>query len=75
MVPILVYVMKDTASGGESKMSVEPITKVMDRVKERLTRGFAQNPDDVMRLVEELETRLKPKTYGEPEWWGKGTGD
>lgn len=56
-------------------MSSESITKVLERVKERLTRGFAQNPGDIMRLVEELETRLKPKTYGEPEWWGKGTGD
>lgn len=56
-------------------MSSESITKVLERVKERLTRGFAQNPGDIMRLVEELETRLKPKTYGEPEWWGKGSGD
>lgn len=39
-------------------MSVEPISRVLDRVKDRSTRGFAQNPGDINRLVDELERLL-----------------
>jgi len=56
-------------------MRVESIDKVIERCRDRINMSHNPSIDDVIRLIQEVESFRVRKWDTQPLWAGKGSGD